>query len=242
VIGAGPNGLAAAICLARPGCVVTLFEAEESVGGGMRSAELTLPGFLHDVCSTIHPLAVASPFLATLPLRHHGLAFIEPPIALAHPLDGGDAVLLHRSLDATAAGLGDDCNAYRLLMVPLVRRWPMIDDALLGPLCWPRHPVARFGLVGLRLARAVAEARFSGPRARALLAGLGAIRCFGSTRRRVPPSPSSSPPWLIGWGGQSPGEARSGSPRRSRPISAPSAVGSSPAVASRVSTSSRPRG
>jgi phytoene dehydrogenase-like protein len=176
VIGAGPNGLAAAICLARAGCPVTVFEAEASVGGGMRSAALTQPGFLHDVCSTIHPLAVASPFLSTLPLHRHGLAFIDPPIALAHPLDGDDAVFLHRSLDATAAGLGDDGTAYHRLVTPLVQRWPMIDGAVLGPLRWPRHPlaVARFGLVGLRSIRALADARFSGSRARALLAGLGA--------------------------------------------------------------------
>jgi phytoene dehydrogenase-like protein len=176
VIGAGPNGLTAAICLARAGCSVTLLEAESSVGGGMRSAELTLPGFLHDVCSTIHPLAVASPVLARLPLRHYGLAFIEPPIALAHPLDGGDAVFLHRSLDATTADLGADDGAYRRLVAPLVQRWPLIDGAVLGPLRWPRHPLAaaRFGLVGLRSVSGLAEARFRTPRARALLAGLGA--------------------------------------------------------------------
>ena len=176
VVGAGPNGLAAAICLAEAGCAVTLFEAGQTVGGGKRSAELTLPGFLHDVCSTIHPLAVASPFLSTLPLQRYGLAFIEPPVALAHPLDDGHAVFLQRLVEATAADLTEDAGAYQRLMAPLVRRRPIIESALLGPLRWPRHPLmlARFGLIGLRSARAVADIRFSGHRARSLWAGLAA--------------------------------------------------------------------
>ena len=100
VIGAGPNGLAAAITVAQAGKSVVVFEAQDSVGGGVRSAELTLPGFIHDVCSSVYPLAVGSPFFRTLPLHKHGLEWIEPPAPLAHPLDDGSAVLLHRSVDS----------------------------------------------------------------------------------------------------------------------------------------------
>src|SRR5213592_100973 len=120
VIGSGPNGLAAAITLAQANRSVALFEAASTVGGGMRSAELTLPGFVHDVCSAIHPLARASPFFATLSLEHRGLEWIEPPIQLAHPLDDGSAGLAWRDLDQTVAGLGADGSAYRRLVGPTV--------------------------------------------------------------------------------------------------------------------------
>src|SRR5215475_11668133 len=123
VVGAGPNGLAAAIVLARAGLSVRVLEAADTVGGGARSAELTLPGFRHDVCSAIHPLAVGSPFLRGLPLAEHGLELIHPALPLAHPLDGGDAVALHRSLDETAAGLAEDADAYRRLIAPLAAGW-----------------------------------------------------------------------------------------------------------------------
>ena len=112
VVGAGPNGLAAGIELARAGRSVLLVEASATIGGGTRSAELTLPGFVHDVCSAIHPLGMASPFFSRLPLAEHGLEWIEPPVALAHPFDDGTAMLLHRSLDETAALLGRDGPAY----------------------------------------------------------------------------------------------------------------------------------
>ncbi len=176
VVGAGPNGLAAAIVLAQAGRSVLVLEAAATIGGGTRTAELTLPGFRHDVCSAIHPLALASPFLRTLPLREHGLEFVHPEIPLAHPLDDGTAVALHRSIDETAAGLGDDGEAYRRLLQPLAGDWEALAGDLLGPLRLPRHPVAdaRFARAGLRSATGLARSRFAGARARALLAGSAA--------------------------------------------------------------------
>jgi phytoene dehydrogenase-like protein len=176
VVGAGPNGLAAAITLARAGRSVLVLEAAPTVGGGTRSAALTLPGFVHDVCSSIHPLAAASPFLRTLPLGDHGLAWIEPPLALAHPLDDGSAVVLERSLAATAGGLGGDGPAWSSLMRPLADDWQRLAPELLAPLHLPRHPVAlaRFGIAALRSARGLAESCFRGERARALFAGIAA--------------------------------------------------------------------
>ena len=120
IVGSGPNGLAAAIVLARAGRSVLVREANETIGGGARSAELTLPGFVHDVCSAVHPLAAWSPFFRTLPLREHGLEFIHPPAPLAHPLDDGTAILLERSVKGTGETLGRDAASYRKLMRPLV--------------------------------------------------------------------------------------------------------------------------
>jgi phytoene dehydrogenase-like protein len=176
VIGSGPNGLAAALVLARAGRSVTVLEAQETIGGGARSAELTLPGFVHDVCSAVHPLAVASPFFRTLPLAEHGLEWICPPAALAHPLNDGTAVLVRNSVQETAAGLGVDAEAYASLMEGLRRRWPLIEEAVLGPLAWPRHPAAtaRFGLQALRPATGFARGRFQTERARAVFAGIAA--------------------------------------------------------------------
>src|SRR5262245_27427421 len=142
VIGSGPNGLAAAIVLARAGHSVLVCEAEETIGGGARSAALTLLGFVHDVCSAVHPLAVASPFFRTLPLAEHGLAWVYPPATLAHPLDDGTAIVLERSVTTTSNTLGQDAAAYRRLMAPLVTDWQRLDLELLGPLRWPRHPLA----------------------------------------------------------------------------------------------------
>jgi len=116
VVGAGPNGLAAAIALAQAGRSVRVIEGEPAIGGGTRTEELTLPGHLHDVCSAVHPLLIGSPFLASLPLAEHGLAVIHPDLPLAHPLDGGRAVALHRSVAETAAGLGADGAAYERLL------------------------------------------------------------------------------------------------------------------------------
>src|SRR5579859_6525880 len=134
VVGSGPNGLAAAITLARAGKSVVVYEAREQIGGGCRSAELTLPGFVHDVCSAIHPLGLASPFFQSVSLADYGLEWIHPGAPLAHPLDDGTAVLLERSVVETAAGLGKDAAAYRRLMGPLVHHWEHVVNAILGPL------------------------------------------------------------------------------------------------------------
>lgn len=176
IVGAGPNGLAAAIELARAGWRALTLEAADTPGGGARTAELTLPGFRHDVCSAIHPLAVGSPFLSGLPLAEHGLEWIHPRYPVAHPLDDGSAALLHRSVDATAEGLGADGDAYRRLMAPLVADWDKIARGALGPPRLPRNPLAmgRFGLLALRSARGLAERTFRGERARALFAGTAA--------------------------------------------------------------------
>ncbi|HEY7625074.1 MAG TPA: NAD(P)/FAD-dependent oxidoreductase [Candidatus Limnocylindria bacterium] len=177
VVGSGPNGLAAAIEIARNGRSVAVYEANATIGGGCRSAELTLPGFVHDLCSAFHPLAAASPYLSSLELERDGLEWIEPPAALAHPLDDGTAVVLERSLGATAESLGEDARAYRRLVAPLVAEWTDLASDALGPLVRiPRHPLvlARLGLPGILPARVLARLAFRGERARALFAGLAA--------------------------------------------------------------------
>ena len=174
VVGSGPNGLAAAITVAQQGGKVLLIEGKDTLGGGMRSAELTLPGFTHDICSAIHPLTAASPFFKTLPLAQFGLEWVAPPAELAHPLDGGDAIVVHRSVEATAAALGKDERAYRALFGWLTSRYADLFDDLLGPLPLPpRHPLllARFGLSALLPAALLTKLRFRGERARALFAG-----------------------------------------------------------------------
>ncbi|HEX9495580.1 MAG TPA: NAD(P)/FAD-dependent oxidoreductase [Candidatus Limnocylindria bacterium] len=176
IIGSGPNGLAAAIELARAGLKVRIHEAEPVIGGGCRSAALTLPGFTHDVCSAFHPLGAGSPYFKTLPLKEHGLEWVHPDVPLAHPLDDGTAVLLHRSVAETAAGLGEDAAMYRRLIGPLAARWSeLLDDITKPVLHVPRHPflLARFGLPALLPANLSARA-FRGTRARALYAGMAA--------------------------------------------------------------------
>jgi phytoene dehydrogenase-like protein len=177
VVGAGPNGLAAAITLAQAGLRVTILEASETIGGGLRSAALTLPGFTHDVCSAIHPLAVSSPFFRSLPLGEAGLEWIHPEIELAHPLGPDAAVCLHRSVDETAASLGRDGSAYRRWMLPMTRHADAVFSEALQPMLHlPKHPVtlARFGLRSIWPASGFARALFAGGPARALLAGLAA--------------------------------------------------------------------
>lgn len=177
VVGSGPNGLAAAITIARTGRSVIVFEAKETIGGGSRSMELTLPGFVHDVCSAIHPLGLGSPFFRTLSLEQFGLEWIQPPAPLAHPLDDGTAAVLERSIEATEETLGHDARAYQKLMTPLVAHWDSIADAFLGPLRLRpllRHPFAlgSFGLKAIRSARGLAQSLFKDERARALFAGI----------------------------------------------------------------------
>ncbi len=173
VVGAGPNGLAAAVELARNGRSVAVLEAEETVGGGVRSAEVTLPGFVHDLGSAIHPLGYASPFFDNLPLEEHGLEWIHPPAPLAHPLDDGTAAMLERSTEETGATLGPDAQRYRTLMDPLAEDAGRIQATLAGSPSVPRHPISltSVGLRSLGPARRVAESVFEGERARALFAG-----------------------------------------------------------------------
>jgi phytoene dehydrogenase-like protein len=176
VIGSGPNGLAAAITIARQQRSVLVIEAETTLGGGARSAELTLPGFVHDLCSAIHPLGVASPFFRSVNLVEHGLEWVHPPAPLAHPLDDGTAAVLERSLEETGRTLGPDADAYRRLMGPLVAGADALFAETLGPLRPPRHPIlmARFGLRAVRSAVGLARAWFRGPHAQALFAGMAA--------------------------------------------------------------------
>ena len=176
VVGSGPNGLAAAIALAQQGAAVRVLEARQEIGGGARTAALTLPGFAHDVCSGCHPMGVLSPFFRTLPLAAHGLEWIRPSASVAHPLDDEPAVLLRRSVDDTARELGDDADAYARLMRPFTRKPLELLDELLAPLHVPRHPLRmlRFGLIAMRSAASLARARFRGRRARALFAGCAA--------------------------------------------------------------------
>ena len=176
VVGSGPNGLAAAITLAAAGRHVHVLEAADTPGGGTRSAELTLPGFVHDVCSTVHPLVLASPFFRRLPLADLGVELVHPEVPYAHPLDGGRAAVLHRDVAETAAGLGHDDGAYRKLMGPLVRNWQGIVGDTLKPLRPPRHPLAmaRFGALAVQSAAGMAQWRFETQEARALVAGAAA--------------------------------------------------------------------
>ncbi|WP_224364502.1 phytoene desaturase family protein [Hyalangium versicolor] len=177
VIGAGPNGLAAAITLAQAGRSVLVREANATVGGSCRSAELTLPGFIHDICSTVQALALASPFLRGQPLAEHGLELVHPQASFAHPQDDGHAGVAYRSVDQTAETLGRDGVAWKKLFGPLVRDWEKLAPALLGPLPpAPKHPfaLANFGLKALRSARSLAEGWFEGEHAKGLFAGVAA--------------------------------------------------------------------
>lgn len=175
VIGSGPNGLAAAIRLALEGLRVKVYEASETIGGGTRTLELIEPGYFHDVCSAIHPMALASPFLRRLPLAEYGLELIHPDFPVAHPLDGGRAAILQRDLDATAESLGDDAHLYRRLMKPLVQNWESFTKDVLGPLGMPSHPIqlARFGFTALFPASLLAL-KFKQEEGAALFGGIAA--------------------------------------------------------------------
>jgi len=175
VVGSGPNGLAAAILMQQQGLSVLLLEGKDTIGGGLRSAELTSPGFVHDICSAIHPLAVASPYFKTLPLADHGLEYIYPGLAAAHPFDNGTSASLHHSIQTTAAQFGADGQTYIQFMQSIVNDWPLIANDVLGPLHFPKHPVAmaRFGLKAMTSATTFAK-RFKTIEARGLFAGMAA--------------------------------------------------------------------
>ncbi len=175
IVGSGPNGLAAAVTLARAGRSVLVLEGKETIGGGMRTLEYTLSGFRHDVCSAVHPLGVGSPFFHDLPLHEHGLEWVFPDLPLVHLLDDR-AVALHQSVETTAQGLGQDGNDYRSLFNPLVREWQALLDEFLGPLGFPGRPLlmARFGLKAIQPATMLARRTFDTREARALFAGMAA--------------------------------------------------------------------
>jgi len=176
IVGSGPNGLAAAITLAREGLRVLVLEARETIGGGLRSAELTLPGFQHDVCSAVHPLGVGSPFFKELPLDRYGLGWIQPHLPLAHPFDDGTALTLYRDVRRTAEQFGADQASYQRLYDPLLANWEKLAPAILGPLRMPGSPLAmaQFGLHALWPAKQLAGRSFSEPQTQALFAGLAA--------------------------------------------------------------------
>jgi phytoene dehydrogenase-like protein len=175
VVGSGPNGLAAAITLQQAGLSVLIVEAKDTIGGGLRTEEVTLPGFKHDICSAIHPLAVGSPFFNTLPLKKHGLEYIYPTFAAAHPFDDGTTAILDSSIENTARLLGDDEKAYVRIIKPIVHSWNGIVKDLLGPLTYPKHPIdfAEFGIQALLPAELLVK-RFSTQAARGLFAGMAA--------------------------------------------------------------------
>ncbi len=175
IVGSGPNGFAAAITLQRQGLSTLIVEGADTLGGGMRTQELTLPGFFHDVCSAIHPMAMASPFMHSLPLQEYGLEFVQATYAAAHPLDSGDTALLYNSLEETAHGLGIDGQRYKELILPIVNQWESLALDTMGPLRFPKHPLdlALFGLNALQPATWTA-ARFKTQKAKALWAGMAA--------------------------------------------------------------------
>jgi phytoene dehydrogenase-like protein len=176
VVGSGPNGLSAAITLQKAGLRILLIEAANTIGGNMRSAELTLPGFIHDVGSAIHPLAAGSPFFESLPLKEFGLEYIFPAYGAAHPFDDGTAAVLESSLHNTASGLGTDGDSYIKLFSSLVNEWPMIVSDVLGPLRIPHHPLAmaNFGMKALLPAEMLVRKYFKGEKAKGLFAGMAA--------------------------------------------------------------------
>ena len=176
IVGSGPNGMTAAIALAQAGCSVLVVEAADSIGGGTRTQELTLPGFQHDVCSAIHPLGLASPYIKHLPLKEFGLEWIFPEASAAHPLDGGDAVMVYQDVARTAAGLGWDAGRYQRILGGMSGRHEQLMQDYLAPLKIPRHPItfSLFGLMALLPATGFGKLMFRETRTRAMFAGMAA--------------------------------------------------------------------
>ena len=177
VVGSGPNGLAAAIIMLQKGFSVAVVEAQSTAGGGCRSAELTLPGYIHDVCSSVHPLGFGSPFFRTLPLKEHGLEWLEPAAPFAHPFDGGKAIIVHRSIDETAEQLGVDASHYKRFINGLLPRdWDAVCQVLRKPVEMLWHPInmTKFGLCAIQSTRGLASALFRTPEARGTFAGVAA--------------------------------------------------------------------
>jgi phytoene dehydrogenase-like protein len=196
VVGSGPNGLAAAIEIARTGHSVCVFEARDTIGGGARTAELTLPGFQHDVCSAIHPFGIASPFFKDLPLEKHGLKWIQPAACLAHPFDDGPPAILHRLIPHTSATLDSDGKVYENLFSPLVRNAKsLLPEILAPPIHLPRHPIAlmRFGFQAMRSAETFINRHFKASRSRALFAGMA-----GHSNMPLTTSPTAAFGLLLG--------------------------------------------
>jgi phytoene dehydrogenase-like protein len=190
VLGAGPNGLSAAITLAEAGLAVVVIEGADEIGGAARSAEVTLPGFVHDLGSAVYPLGIASPAFRQWPLEAHGLEWVHPDVPLAHPMDDGGTLLLHRDVAATAAQFGGDEKVYSRFAEPLLQVWDALLDEVMQPLMHlPRHPISlvQFGLRALMPARTLAEYQFRDPGARALFAGNAAH----STLRMESPASSA---------------------------------------------------
>jgi len=175
VIGSGPNGLAAAIRLALEGLHVKIFEASDTVGGGMRTQELMQSGVKHDICSAIHPMAASSPFMRKLPLDEFGLEWIKPEYPLAHPMDDGSAIMMHHSIAVTAGELGADRDSYHRAMKPIAENWNELTRDFLGPLTFPAHPLkmARFGLQAIKSAERY-QKKYTAERAKALFGGIAA--------------------------------------------------------------------
>jgi len=217
IVGSGPNGLAAAITLAREGCRVVVLEASATIGGGTRTEELTLPGFQHDVCSAVHPTGIGSPFFRSLPLADHGLEWVHPDLPFAHPLEGEVAGAFHRSIEETAAGLGPDGAEWRRLFGPPAEAWEELVEDVLAPLHWPRHPavLARLAASGARPAETLARSRFTGEPARALFAGIAAHGILPLSQR-----PTSAVALVLGAAGHAVGWpfARGGSARIARAL------------------------
>ncbi|MBI3555037.1 MAG: NAD(P)/FAD-dependent oxidoreductase [Deltaproteobacteria bacterium] len=198
IVGSGPNGLAAAVALAMNGHRVHVLEAQSTFGGGTRSAELVSPGYVNDLCSAVHPLGISSPFFSSLGLEEHGLEWLNPDIAYAHPLpdnDNGGAVACFRDLSRTVSTLGTDGGSYRKLFEPFAQKWEELLDDVLRPISFPRHPLlmARFGLLATRSLEGLARAHFSTPAARALVAGVGAHSMLPLSR-----SPSAAVTMMLG--------------------------------------------